>query len=320
MLSMSLYQDILEKTAENDVRWAGMNGGDLLGSVYGFPVPKNHPRSAAMQSYSVEVRDIRSTDLQADLFIVDQGLSRHPVLSGLDDDRSSHRIVYLPAQERDTKDIDKLSQLLSEIHGAKSVIGIGGGIILNATGYLAEQMNAELNYIPSTPISMSDSAIGGKVRANKIDGEVFHKHAYKSFFEPNRIIVDRRFLTTLSTSNQKIGFAEIAKHALYQSKGLLTFLLSDSFSFSDPNAVLKAICWTIDLKRICLDVDPDESEDGSKQVLRAAHNLSDKLEEKSGFQLSHGEAVFTAMKQEAKAGRGAEPSSLRALYQKLNVA
>lgn len=315
MQGMQLYQDILQKTAENDLPWIDREERNLLGSTYTFSVPKNHPRSTSIKNYRAEVRELMGEDLEADLLIVDDRLQGCSVLRGLPIERSD--VIYLPAIEKETKNLQRLEELLQGIRGAGSVVGMGGGIILNATGYLAEQLNANLSYIPTTPISMSDSAIGGKVRANTIQNGRFNKHAYKSFFEPNKIIVDPRFLQTLSPPDLSIGFAEIAKHALYQSKGLLSFLLSESFSLSNRESVLKAICWTIDLKRICLDIDPEESEHGSMRVLRAAHDISDKLEEESQFRLSHGEAVLTAMKQEARTSGKWE--DLNRLYNRLGL-
>ncbi|MBI4836312.1 MAG: hypothetical protein HY817_03550 [Candidatus Abawacabacteria bacterium] len=147
---------------------------------------------------------------------------------------------------------------------------------------------------------MSDSSLGGKVRANRVEVSKFEKHAYKSFYEPNEVIVDMRFLETLRHDQSSWGLAEIVKHAIYQSTSLLNYLLSDSFNPKIPQSLLKAILWCADLKRVCLEVDPEESREGSYKILRAGHDVSDKIEEKSHFTVSHGEAVWKGMEIDLK--------------------
>lgn len=55
--------------------------------------------------------------------------------------------------------------------------------------------------------------------------------------------------------------------------------------------MLKVIFWTEDLKNICLNKDISEKSDGSGKILRAGHNISDKIEEESKLTLPHGIAV-----------------------------
>jgi 3-dehydroquinate synthetase len=116
-----------------------------------------------------------------------------------------------------------------------------------------------------------------------------------------------------------MGLAEIIKHAVYQSSSLADYLLSDSFEpFNDKQSLLRSILWTADLKRICLENDPEESKDGSYLILRAAHDISDRLEEESGFTLDHGEAVERAMLEDLK-DDPERLSLLKSIYGKLNI-
>lgn len=174
-------------------------------------------------------------------------------------------------------------------------------------------------YVPTSIIAMSDASMGGKIRLNTIEDGRFNKHAYKSFYEPSAVILDPQFLEYLNNEQIMVGLAEIIKHALYQSPRLTNYLLSDEFEpFHDRESLLRAILWTADLKRICLENDPEESKEGSYKILRAAHDISDKMEEQSQFTLSHGKAVEKAMVEDLRFE--AEKSNLLArIYQKLGI-
>jgi 3-dehydroquinate synthase len=166
---------------------------------------------------------------------------------------------------------------------------------------------------------MSDACIGGKVRLNDIQNGEYIKHAHKTFYEPSEIILDPRFLESLDDEQIRTGLGEIIKHALYQSPSLAEYLVTDSFNpFSDKQSLLRAILWTADLKRVCLEIDPEESKEGSYKILRAAHDLSDKLEEKSGFTLAHGKAVEKAMVEDLYSTKE-KLSLLLGIYNKLGI-
>lgn len=144
---------------------------------------------------------------------------------------------------------------------------------------------------------MSDSSIGSKARANKISivngQEVFLKHFYREFYDPTQIIICENFLKTIPDSAILFSCAEIIKMALFQSDPLLDFLLSKDFEpFKNKKSLLKAILWATDLKRICMEVDPKETANGAKLIIREGHAFADKLEKESGFKVSHGEAVL----------------------------
>lgn len=259
-----------------------------------FPVPNTHPRSRVVKSYPLIVTGLsRFRFLQNDIILADQG-----IFKGL---KRNKICLYIPLAptEGDLKTLHGLQKLLLRLRNKERgrVIGIGGGIMMNVASYVAQKRSAELVLVPTTIIAMSDGGIGGKVRANEIKGGRFTKHAYKSFYEPSQIILDPRFLASFSNQQIQVGLAEIIKHALYQSNALAKYILSKNFDpFHNGRGLLKAILWNADLKRICLEVDPAESKNGSGIILRAAHDLSDKLEEKSKFKLPHGKAVLRAMK------------------------
>lgn len=309
---MSLYEAIIENSKEVDQKWSQMESGDLSKTHIIFPVPASHKRHAEIQSYVLEVAPLESFSFHGeDLVVIDNQLEQN---------LSAQQALVLQPHEGELKTIERVDALIGSLNPKeKRIIAIGGGIILNVSSYVAEKLGLDLIYFPSTVIAMSDSSIGGKVRLNRIENGKHYKHAYKSFYEPSRIILDPSFLDTLSIDQIQVGLAEVIKHAVYQSKALGDYLLSDEFRPMENRAtLLKAILWTADLKRICLEVDPEETPDGSHRILRAAHNLSDQIEENSAFTLSHGQAVIQAMDQDST-GNPERNQLLLSIYKKLGI-
>jgi 3-dehydroquinate synthetase len=62
--------------------------------------------------------------------------------------------------------------------------------------------------------------------------------------------------------------------------------------------LLKAILWAADLKRVCLEIDVEENENGSRRILRGGHGFSDRLEESVHFSIPHGLAVAVGIMME----------------------
>lgn len=283
-----------------------------------FSIPKSHPRSSFISEYRLVVKNIDTYQfLENDLILCDKNIKNYLK----EELQNISNIFFLIPDEKNLKDISKANILLSHYEKShyRRVIAIGGGVITNFGGYIAEKLGIDLVYIPTTVIAMSDASIGGKVRLNSIKDIHFNKHSYKTFYEPSEIILDPQFLNYLSDEQIRVGLAEIIKHAIYQSFKLATYLLSSNFNpFQDRKSLLRAVLWTIDLKRVCLEIDSEELKNGSYKILRAAHDISDKLEEQSHFTLSHGEAVEKAMIKDLHSNTK-KHSLLVRIYQKLGI-
>ncbi len=297
-MSFSQKEIILSETEIIDRAWQECPIEDLYHFQLDFTIPPHHQRGPQLTSYSLFCRTLTMHDFPTDhLIITDEYLLKLDWLQDLI--ASRQHIIPLQADENRVKDVDFLNTCLRSMQTVPCLIGIGGGTMLNSVGYLAEQLKSDVIYIPTTPLAMCDSSIGGKVRVNRMVNGEFEKHYYRSFYEPNKIIVEPRFLDSLRAHDCSTGIAEIVKHALYQSKGLLDYLLSPAFQpQQDKKSLLKAILWTCDLKRLCLEIDPDEKPEGSYDILRAAHNTADRFEEDHHFKVTHGEAVWFGMEQE----------------------
>jgi 3-dehydroquinate synthetase len=306
---MSLYEKILEESRGVDSFWVRkldedwsqikINFEGYRLEVEGNFAPQNFPPNT--------------------FFIVDQNLNLSHRLNSL-------KFVELVASESETKDIsfiENLAQSNESLKGASFLVGVGGGIVLDVALTLACLLNKRIILVPTSILAMSDSGTGGRARANKIEvigGEKkFLKHFFRRTYLPEKVLIYEEFLHSLRRSHFLFGCAEIIKHAFFQSKELLDFLLSESFDPKEhKKGLLKAILWTQDLKKVCFHVDPEETVDGGKRIIREGHVYADKLEKESGFQVSHGEAVLKGIEKDLlEAGDKTRLNNFKALVQKL---
>jgi 3-dehydroquinate synthetase len=299
---MQCLDEILRRSREVDEQFACLEPEELSSFSIKYRVPEAHPRRKVLSEYHLRLGKIDEylpwrvigPDKRG-IFIIADSVSRLPFVTSAISPAKGELFV-LESDEGRVKNRDFLEPLASELEadawsGRDVVVVVGGGLLLNTGAFLAERLGARLTLFPTTVLSMADGA-GGKVRLNALAFGRCYKHYYKSFYEPDMILLDPRFLTTLPISQIRIGLVEIIKHALFQSPALYEFLIhSGGRLFFDRGLLIKAIAWAADLKRVCLDIDVEENENGSRSILRAGHDFSDRLEEDSRFGIPHGLAV-----------------------------
>ena len=319
---MTVYQQILESSVPVDSQFAALSGKELLHFKLSFRVSPSHKRFGSVQNYTYEVGSMAQILKHENQLIIADNTFR--ALSWLNDELVDKSVIWLTPREEETKERYWLDRFISDESMLQSspheIVVIGGGILLNAGAYIAEQLGSDLAYIPTTVLAMSDGSIGGKVRANEIKNGIYHKHAYKSFYEPNRILIDPRFLQSLPDKQIAIGLGEVIKHGVYQSRALLEYLVSNDFyPQTDKDSLLKAVLWAAALKEVCLNIDPDETTDGSHVIMRGGHEASDKIEELSHFQIPHGTAVAIAVYEEMSQKSSELMPLLDACYRKFSI-
>lgn len=294
-----LYEKILQETVKVDSKFDGIDDDALLKYSIHFNVPVFHPRHRTLQAYTLQVGAVSAeTFAGKPLVFIDKGLSQS-FLKGI---LPNQGVYFEEAHEETFKEWNWLKNFLTKNHirelDTNRIIGIGGGLTLNVAAYIAELMQIPLVQIPTTVIGIADGS-GGKVRLNMVDKGRFYKHFYKSFYEPDSIIVDPRFLQSLSERHISTGLGEIVKHAVFQSPALLHYLLSPNFApYSNRISLLKAVLWTASLKAVCLEVDVEENANGSRSILRGGHEFSDRIEEDSHFRIPHGYAVAIGVRRD----------------------
>jgi 3-dehydroquinate synthase len=203
-------------------------------------------------------------------------------------------IVLKPGEEykvQETADA-VISQLLEA--GADrntTLIGVGGGVITDITGYVASvyMRGIVCGLVPTSLLAMVDASIGGKNGVNA--GQ--YKNMVGTVRQPAFIFHDQSFLKTLPEEEWKSGFAEIIKHAAIRDVAMFRELEANTLAkyMRKKDLVTALIRRNVLLKSKI--VITDEFETGARKHLNFGHTLGHALENQ--YRLSHGEAISVGM-------------------------
>jgi 3-dehydroquinate synthase len=172
-----------------------------------------------------------------------------------------------------------------------TLIGVGGGVITDITGYVASvhMRGIPFGFIPTSILAMVDASIGGK---NGIDVGVY-KNMVGVIRQPKFILHDLVFLNSLPQTEWENGFAEIIKHACIKDGAMFREL--EGASYKKYQGRKKSICELIQRNAIIKSkvVQADEFEKGERRLLNFGHTLGHALENQ--YELSHGQAISIGM-------------------------
>ena len=175
------------------------------------------------------------------------------------------------------------------------VIGVGGGILGDLTGFVASIFKRGINFIslPTTLLSQVDAAIGGKTGVNSAYG----KNLIGSFSQPKLVLSDTCFLKSLKKKEMVCGYAEILKHAVIKDKIFFNWLYKNTkYIFSqDSKKLIYAIKKSCKIK--LLFVNKDTNEKNYRMILNFGHTFAHAIEVKNKYskKITHGEAVLAGM-------------------------
>lgn len=171
------------------------------------------------------------------------------------------------------------------------LVGIGGGVITDLTGYIASiyMRGIRFGFVPTSLLSMVDASIGGK---NGIDvGE--YKNMVGVINQPSFLFYDLSFLKTLPDAEWSNGFAEIIKHACIFDSKTFSVLSQHNISKLKRNRALLREIILINIKLKSGVVKKDEFEMGDRKLLNFGHTLGHALE--TQYELTHGQAISLGM-------------------------
>ena len=176
------------------------------------------------------------------------------------------------------------------------LISVGGGITGDIAGFAASLFKRGMKFIniPTTLLAQVDSSIGGKTGVNSKYG----KNLIGSFYQPDLVISDIKFLKTLPKREIVCGYGEILKHSLIANKKFFNFLNINSdriLNLSSP-IIEKTIYESCKIKKKI--VEKDEKEKGLRKILNFGHTFAHAYEASLGYsrKLNHGEAVILGLK------------------------
>jgi len=203
-------------------------------------------------------------------------------------------IILKSGEEYKTQEtVDSLIDRLIELGADRqtSLVGIGGGVITDITGYTASVYMRGLNFgfVPTSLLAMVDAAIGGK---NGVDIGVY-KNMVGTIRQPAFLLYDYSFLSSLPDSEWTNGFAEIIKHACIRDARMFTNLEKTGFAKMRSSKKLIAELVEANARIKTKIVQQDEFEKGDRRLLNFGHTLGHALEKL--YQLPHGQAVSLGM-------------------------
>ena len=221
------------------------------------------------------------------------------------------RIVPVPGGEQN-KSIERYIALLDQLDSFpierrdEPVIAIGGGVLTDLVGFVAGTYRRGIPHVkvPTTLIGYVDASVGIKsgVNFNR------HKNRLGSFEPPQKVLLDRAFLQTLSPRHLLNGVCEILKLAVIADLPLFELLevygkhSIDSAFQDEPGALVL----DRSVQRMVEELRSNLFEEDLARSMDFGHTFSYGLEMAAGSRMLHGEAVLVDVVISAllAAGRG----------------
>jgi 3-dehydroquinate synthase len=177
-------------------------------------------------------------------------------------------------------------------HRGTALIALGGGVVGDATGFLASiyMRGVPMVQVPTTLLAMVDAGIGGKTAINLPEG----KNLLGTFHQPRLVVIDPEFLATLPPKERLNGMAEVLKAGFIRDRELLEQLGREGLGiFGHPGELQEVIYRAAGIKAAIVATDAQEQD--LRRLLNFGHTLGHGLEAASGFRLPHGRAVALGM-------------------------
>jgi len=203
------------------------------------------------------------------------------VLAGGESVKNDQRLVEAVWREIDRVHVDRHSY----------VIAIGGGAFLDATGFAAATAHrgVRLVRLPTTTLSQDDSGVGVKCAINRFG----KKNWVGAFSVPYAVVNDFAFLTSQDEETCRAGLIEAVKVSLVKDGGFFEWIAREV----EPLAALRREQLETCVERSALAharhiaEGGDPFETGNSRPLDFGHWSAHKLEQISGFAISHAHAV-----------------------------
>jgi 3-dehydroquinate synthase len=178
------------------------------------------------------------------------------------------------------------------------LVGMGGGVCTDVVTVAASWIRRGIAHlrIPTTLIGQIDAGIGIKGAVNFCG----KKSYLGSFYPPEAVLIDQRFLHSLPPAHLRHGLAEMLKIALVRDATLFDLVEAHAASFlaggfAEPRTEARQALWRA-VEGMLRELGANAYENRSYQrLVDFGHTFSPSLEAASRFTLPHGEAVAVDM-------------------------
>jgi len=208
-------------------------------------------------------------------------------------------IVVAPGEKsKSLSEVEGVLRRLSDLEIGRDgfVLGIGGGMVSDLTGFCASVYlrGIGFGFVPTTLLAQVDAAVGGKNGVN-LDG---YKNLVGTITQPSFVLCVGDFLRSLDPDLLRAGLSECVKAGAIADGELFELIESESEALlgGEP-ALLEEVVEKAVAVKVAV-VNEDERESGCRRLLNFGHTFGHALEKVTG--IPHGEAVSMGM---ALAGR-----------------
>jgi 3-dehydroquinate synthase len=230
------------------------------------------------------------------LFVVDENVMKshyEKIKSVAANCKKKYNLYIMPSGESN-KSTEQYYSILSFLadnnYGRDSLIAaIGGGVTGDIAGFAAStyMRGIQLVQIPTTLLASVDSSIGGKTGINFLN----RKNIIGTFYQPDFVLSDSTFLSTLPEDEFISGTGEIIKYAFLSDRVFYNKVIGsyDSIISRDHKTLDKIITVCVKIKAEV--VTEDERESGIRKILNLGHTFAHAYESYFNFGIKHGTAV-----------------------------
>lgn len=198
----------------------------------------------------------------------------------------------------DNKTIDTALEICERITSMPSkrnttLIAIGGGIIQDISGFVANIMYRGISwiFIPSTLLSACDSCIGGKTSLNY---KTF-KNLLGTFYPPDKIYICPQLFQTLTEKDFKSGLGEVIKFNIMSGEEDLEDIEKnvEKLLDRDLSTINHFVTKSLNFKKKFIE--EDEFDQGERIKLNFAHTFGHAIEVVTEYTIPHGTSVAIGM-------------------------
>lgn len=168
-------------------------------------------------------------------------------------------------------------------HRSDLLIGLGGGMITDLTGFIASTYKRGMKsvFLPTSLLGMVDAAIGGKNGIN-FGGA---KNQIGTITPEFTVMVCEAFLDTLPEREVKAGAIESLKHGMIADSSLFDAGIQDLLALRKTENLLASIKVKQEVTR------RDPYEKNTRKALNFGHTVGHAFESAAKGNLLHGEAI-----------------------------
>lgn len=220
-----------------------------------------------------------------------------PVCQSLE--RAGYRVLkYVFPHGEAQKNLTRAGELLdflaqNNVNSADVLIALGGGVTGDLTGFCAAVYLRGIRFIqiPTTFLSAIDSSVGGKTGVNLPSG----KNLAGAFYQPELVLLDPETFSTLPKGAWKDGVSEAVKYGAIADEPLFRLIAGGGLGENLESVIVRCI----EIKRDVVSC--DERDRGRRRILNFGHTIGHAIEQRSGYEISHGRAVAVGMAMVSKA-------------------